>query len=186
MRIDMPEEHQDRPFEHLAEHYAPEIVGPGAWYGTRAYQHSSMSLRELEAARYRTALINGCNVCKGFRGKRDFPGLFQAFDGDLETSVYNRGDAPDEDFYANIENWRDWPGYTDRERLIIRYAEGMGLAPQKIAQDEDFWEQAKATFTDEEIVDITYSIGAWMANGRAIHVLGLDTTCNFALPEAAE
>ena len=186
MRIHLPPEHQDRPLEHIAEHYAPQITGSAAVFGTSPYQFSKLSLRELEGARYRTALINGCSTCQHFRGGRDFPGMFQAFDGDLDNSVYTHGPAPDEEFYANVENWRDYPGFSERERLAIRYAEGMGLAPQEIAQDEEFWSRAKAVFSDDEIVDMTYSIGAWMANGRALHVLGADAVCSYAPPEAAQ
>ena len=179
MRVELPPEHQDRPLEHVGKHYAPEIVGAAGMYGTAPYQHSKLSLRELEGARYRTALINGCNACTAFRGGRDFPGMFSSFNGDLENSVYARGPAPDEDFYRNVENWKDWPGYSERERLAIRYAEGLGTAPQEIARDEEFWERAKAVFSDDEIVDMTYSIGAWMATGRALHVLGLDAVCQW-------
>lgn len=188
MRIAMPSEYHDRPLEHVGKVYAPQIVGAAGMYGVTPYQHSKLSLRELEGARYRTALINGCSACTAFRGARDFPGMFASFEGDLENSVWARGEQPDEDFYENVENWRDWPGYSQRERLAIRYAEGMGLAPREIAQDEDFWEQARAAFSDEELVDMTYSIGAWMANGRALHVLGLDAVCVWAPPakEAAE
>jgi alkylhydroperoxidase family enzyme len=182
VRIDLPPEHQARPLEHVGKHYAPAIVGAAAVYGTAPYQHSKLSLRELEGARYRTALINGCNACTAFRGARDFPGMFATFDGDLENSVFARGPAPDEAFYANVENWRDWPGYSERERLVIRYAEGLGQSPHEIARDEDFWARAKAVFSDEEIVDMTYSIGAWMANGRALHALGLDAVCDWAPP----
>jgi hypothetical protein len=177
MRIDLPEEFHERPMEHVGKVYAPRIVGPAGVYGTAPYQHSKLSLRELEGARYRTALINGCNTCTEFRGARDFPGMFAGFDGDLENSVWSHGPAPDEEFYENVENWRDWPGYSERERLAIRYAEGMGIAPREIAHDEEFWTRAKAAFSDEELVDMTYSIGAWMANGRALHVLGLDAVC---------
>lgn len=179
MRIDLPAEHRDRPFEHVGEHYAPEIVNAAAIFGTAPYQHSRLTLRELEAARYRTAQINGCNTCTAFRGGRDFPGMFGAFNGDIENSVYKRGPAPDEDFYRNVENWKDYPGYSERERLAIRYAEGLGLAPQHIATDEEFWSRAKAVFSDWEIVDMTYSIGAWIANGRALHALGMDMVCSF-------
>jgi hypothetical protein len=42
---------------------------------------------------------------------------------------------------------------------------------------------AQAAFSDSEIVDMTYSIGAWMVNGRALHVLGMDSVCLFVLPE---
>lgn len=180
MRIELPAEHQDRPFEHVGRHYAPQIVGAAGIYGTMPYQHSKLSLRELEGARYRTAQINGCNTCTAFRGARDFPGMFETFNGDIENSVYTRGPAPDEDFYRNVENWKEFPGFSERERLAIRYAEGLGLNPHDIAVDEDFWSRAKAVFSDEEIVDMTYSIGAWMANGRALHALGLDMVCSFA------
>ena len=185
MRVHLPAEMQARPFEAIGRHYPSHIVQTAGIYGTAPYQHSTLSLRELEGARYRTALINGCQTCTAFRGERDFPGLFAAFDGDVESSVWSHGPAPDELFYEQIENWRDWPGYSERERLAIRYAEGMGLDPRGIAQDEDFWAGAKAAFSDAEIVDMTYSIGAWMANGRSLHVLGMDAVCSFALPVKA-
>jgi len=185
MRIALPPEHHDRPFAHVAEHYAPEIAGAAGVFGTAAYQYSKLSLRELEAARYRTAQINGCNVCKSFRGGRDFPGLFAIFDGDLEHSVYTRGPAPDEEFYSNVTSWRDYPGFSERERLAIRYAEGLGESPDRIAQDEEFWARAKDAFSDDEIVDLSYAIGSWMANGRVLHALGLDTVCSFTSVEAA-
>lgn len=180
MRIAIPQEHQQSPTEHLGEDYQSEIVKAAQKFGPSPYQHSKLSLRELEAARYRTALINGCNVCMAFRGARDFPAMFEIFDGDLANSVYTHGPAPDEDFYQNVTNWQDYPGYSERERLAIRYAEGMGIAPQEIARDEEFWGRAKAVFSDEEIVDMTYSIAAWIGLGRAQHVLGLDTACTFA------
>jgi hypothetical protein len=179
MRIELPAEYHDRPFEHVAKCYASEIVTAGGVFGTAPYQYSKLSLRELEAARYRTAIINGCNVCKNMRGGRDFPGLFDMFDGDLDNSVYTHGPAPDEEFYSNVENWKDYAGFSERERLVIRYAEGMGQTPDQIAQDEEFWARAKAVFSDNEIVDLTYSIAAWMGTGRALHALGLDAVCAF-------
>jgi len=180
MRIEIPPEHQYSPTEHLAEHYPSEILKAGQAFGPAPYRYSKLSLRELEGARYRTALINGCNVCINFRGARDFPAMFELFGGDLETSVFKRGPAPDEEYYQNVTNWKDYPGYSERERLAIRYAEGMGESPREIAQDEEFWTRAKAAFSDADIVDLTYSIAAWMGMGRAQHVLGLDTACSFA------
>jgi alkylhydroperoxidase family enzyme len=185
MRIALPPEQHDRPFAHVAEHYAPEIVTAGGVFGSAPYQHSKLSLREIEAARFRTAQINGCNTCIDFRGGRDFPGMFESFGWDLESSVHKRGPAPDEDFYANVVNWRDHPGFSERERLAIRYAEGLGQTPHEIAQDEDFWARAKAAFSDDEIVDLSYSIAAWMANGRVLHALGLDAVCAFTSVEKA-
>lgn len=185
MRISLPIEHQDVAFAHVAEHYAPEIVTAAGNFGTAAYQYSKLSLRELEGARYRTAQINGCNVCQNFRGGRDFPGLFALSGGDLENSVYRHGPAPDEDFYANVDNWRNFPGFSERERLAIRYADGLGQRPHLIAEDEEFWARAKAVFSDDELVDLSYSIAAWMGVGRALHALGLDGVCSFTAIEKA-
>jgi alkylhydroperoxidase family enzyme len=177
MRIDLPPEDMDAPFAHVAEHYAPEIVARAGDYGSAPYKFSKLTLREVEAARFRTAQINGCNTCIQFRGARDFPTMFENYGWNLESSVHGRGAPPDAAFYENVENWRDWPGYSERERLAIRYAEGLGQDPHGIAQDEDFWSRAKAVFSDDEIVDLSYSIGAWMATGRVLHALGLDTVC---------
>jgi alkylhydroperoxidase family enzyme len=190
MRISVPQSGDpSKAFETLSNAYAPEIVRAAGAFSLTAYQHSKLSLREIEAARYRTAQINGCMVCQGFRAGRDFPVMFEGFGGDLENSPFRRGGVPGEDFYANVENWRDWAGYSERERLAIQYAEGFGAAPREISQDEDFWARMKAVYSDEEIVDLTYCIGSWVANGRAAHVLGLDTSCSFdagAVAEAAE
>ncbi|MBM3594711.1 MAG: carboxymuconolactone decarboxylase family protein [Alphaproteobacteria bacterium] len=171
-------------FETLSNAYAPEIVRAAGAFSTTAYQHTKLTLREIEAARYRTAQINGCMVCMGFRAGRDFPQMFEGFGGDVEASTWARSEKPDEALYENVGNWRDWPGYSERERLAIQYAEGMGEAPKEIAVDEAFWAQMKAAYSDEEIVDLTYCIGSWIANGRAAHVLGLDNAC-FA-PDVAE
>lgn len=53
----------------------------------------------------------------------------------------------------------------------------MGLDPQGLARDERFWTQVRAAFRDAEIVDLCYSIAAWMGLGRATHVLGMDGVC---------
>ena len=45
MRIELPAEHHDRPFAHIAEHYAPEIVAAGGVFGSAPYRYSKLSLR---------------------------------------------------------------------------------------------------------------------------------------------
>jgi alkylhydroperoxidase family enzyme len=184
MRIHMPADQQDAAFVHLANNYAPEIVRAGVAFSKATYQHSKLSLREFEAARARTAEINGCAVCRSWRSDRDLRGYFAAFGGEYEQSVAARGPAPDEKFYAAVSQWRESPLFSERERLAIRYAEGLGLDPQGIAQDDDFWRAMKANFTDEEIVDLSYCIAAWMGLGRVTHALGMDGACS--LPSPAE
>lgn len=81
MRIDLPIEHLDNPVAHLAHTFAPEIVQAGLAFSTAVYQHSTLTLREFEGARARTAEINGCRVCQNFRTARDLPAYFEAFGG---------------------------------------------------------------------------------------------------------
>jgi hypothetical protein len=50
----------------------------------------------------------------------------------------------------------------------------MGENPHGIAQAEDFWVRLKAAFSDNEIVDLSYCLAAWIGLGRATHVLGMD------------
>jgi len=179
MRIYMPAEHQANPVAHLAEHYASKIVTTGLAFSKEGYQHSKLSLREFEGARARMAEINGCQVCRQFRAARDLPGFFAAFGGITSESVAARAPAPDDSFYENVSNWRDSPLFSERERLAIAYAEGLGLDPQGIASDEAFWAKAKAIFSDDEIVDLSCCIAAWMGFGRVTHALGMDRVCTF-------
>jgi alkylhydroperoxidase family enzyme len=179
MRIQLPADHQANPLPHLADNYARAIVSAGVAFSKAGYQHSKLSLREFEAARARTAEINGCQVCQQFRANRDLGGYFTAFGGKLDESVAVRGPAPDEAFYRNVSKWRDSPQYSEREKVAIAYAEGMGLDPHGIARDEAFWKRAKAAFSDEEIVDLSFNIACWMGLGRVTHVLGMDGVCSF-------
>jgi len=178
MRIELPEDHQIQPLGHLAESYAPEIVRAGMNLSKTTYERSKLSMREFEGARYRTALINGCELCQNFRVARD-----RADEG---PSVTKNGPAPDEAFYQAVHDYRASPVLSEREKLAIEYAEGMGLDPQALAVNEDFFARFKAAFSDDEIVDLSFCIACWMGIGRVAHVLGLDDVCAIpALRQAA-
>jgi alkylhydroperoxidase family enzyme len=185
MRVKMTEEQKLSPVAHLASLYAGDLVSAGLGFSTACYQHSKLSLREFEGARVRTAQINGCEVCQNWRSERDLPGYFAAFDGDYANSVAAHGRAPDDAFYGAIAGWRTADMFTPRERLAIEYAEGLGRDPHGIAQDEDFWKRLKASFSDEEVVDLSYCIAAWMGVGRVTHALGMDSVCQLNLTAVA-
>jgi alkylhydroperoxidase family enzyme len=177
-QVDVPEDEMLDALSYAARTYAPEVGAAGVGYAKAVYQSSRLPLRILEAARYRTALINGCTICKSMRAARDINGYLESVGGDASQSVVARGGAaPDEAFYAAVEDWRDAPAFSTRERLAIEYAERMGEAPKGLAHDGDFWERMHASFSQEEIMDLTLCIGAWMALGRTVHVLGLDAVC---------
>lgn len=176
MRITLPDNLQD-PFQEMGQHYASEIVGAAGLFSKTAYAKTTLSLRVFEAARVRTAEINGCMTCRAFRAKRDLPELASHYVG-APLPLLGAGDAPDEEFYQHIANWRDWPGYSDRERIAIELAERFCLEPQSLAKDDRFWEGAKAVLSDEEIVQILHCVGSFIATGRVAHVLGLDLICS--------
>jgi alkylhydroperoxidase family enzyme len=177
MRIALPEAHQQNPLGHLAENYAGAIVGSAFAFSDTTYRLSQLPMRVFEGARYRTALINGCQLCQGFRVNRD------RTDSD-GPSVTNNGPAPDEAFYAAVHEWRTSPVLSARERLAIEYAEGIGLDPQGLATNEEFWTRFKAQFSDAEIVDLSFCVAVWIGLGRAAHVMGLDAVC--AIPALRE
>lgn len=181
-RLSVPESEAQSPGGYIFKHHAPKLGAALMNYSAAVYEHTSLSLREMEGARYRTALINGCIVCQRGRALRDFnthnPGSGTAFD----RPMHARGDHPDEDFYQAVPEWRTSALFSTRERLAIEFAERMGERPQSMAGDEEFWSKLKANFSDGEIVDLTLSVGSWMAVGRVSHILELDSVCSLPAP----
>jgi alkylhydroperoxidase family enzyme len=174
-RIAIPEDVAD-PTGH-AFGLVPAVGASAAAYSLAVYQHCRLSLRELEGARFRTAQINGCHVCQRFRASRDLAAHVERSGGTAGALALKTGDPPDEAFYASVPHWRTAPGLSVRERLVIELAERMGERPQSMENDEDFWQRLHAAFTDVEIVDATLAIASWLALGRVVHTLELDTVC---------
>lgn len=177
MRIALPEAHQQEPLRYLSDNYASEMVRAGFAFSDVTYRMSKLPMRVFEGARYRTALINGCQLCRSFRVERDRAGT----EG---PSVTNNGPAPDEAFYAAVHEWRTSPLLSVREKLAIEYAEGIGLDPQGLAANEEFWARFKAHLSDHELVDLSFCVAVWIGIGRVAHVMGLDAVC--AIPALRE
>lgn len=176
--IDIPAAHQADPLGHALGHHSPEIGRAAGDFVRAVYQSARLPLRAAEAARYRTAQINGCLVCQGFRAGDHLDAYLESIGGDATRSLVARGGArPDEAFYAAVADWRTSPLFDERERLAIEYAERMAETPRELPDDEDFWRRLHAAYSDAEITDLTLAIGCWMAMGRFTHVLGLDTVC---------
>ncbi len=168
MRVALPQ--GSGPIPSLAPAYSAEIIRASDGFARAVYQHSILPLRVFEAARIATAVINGCTICMNWRTARD-----AEFMG-LKDAVRGRGPEPDEAFYQAVLAGRD--DYLDaREALAARYARSMGQDPRGLATDEALWAEMKQRFSDAEIVDLTYSLAAWMGLGRVAHVLGIDAAC---------
>jgi alkylhydroperoxidase family enzyme len=177
-RVFVSDQAQNNPFGYVLGNYAPKLGAAGGAFATAVYQSSRLPLRVLEAARYRTAQINGCLVCQGMRAAKHVDPMLAGSGGDASASVVARGGAaPDEAFYAAVEGWRESDLFDARERLALEHAERFAEDPHGFASDEAYWARLHAAYSDDEIVDLTLSIAAWMAMGRFTHVLELDTVC---------
>ena len=80
-----------------------------------------------------------------------------------------------EDLYQAIAHYRDAEGFTDRERLAAEYAERFALDHTNL--DDDFWARLRAAYTDAEILELTTSIGVFIALGRTLAVLEIANEC---------
>lgn len=137
----------------------PGIGIAASKFSLAVYAHSTLGLREFEAARLRVAQLNGCAFCLDWRTERD-------------------GRKVEEEFAGAVAAWRTTDVFDERTRLAAEYAERYTLDHHGL--DEEFWGRMSAHYSQLEIVELSMSIGAWLAFGRLNHVLGLDTVC--ALP----
>ncbi|WP_374205053.1 carboxymuconolactone decarboxylase family protein [Streptomyces sp. TRM72054] len=134
----------------------PEIGAAASNFSLAVYAHTTLGLREFEAARLRIAQINGCAFCLDWRTERD-------------------GRKVADDFLEAVTAWRTTDAFDERTRLAAEYAERYALDHHGL--DEDFWSRMTAHYSQAEIVELTMSIGSWLAFGRLNHVLGLDSVC---------
>jgi alkylhydroperoxidase family enzyme len=134
----------------------PRIGPAAAKFSAAVYAHSTLSLREFEAARLRIAQINGCVVCQDYRTERD-------------------GQRVEDGFDVAVANWASTDALDGRARLCAEYAGR--YAEDHHGLDDEFWTRMKAHFSDAEIVELTMCLGSWIAFGRLNRVLWLDTAC---------
>ena len=135
----------------------PEMAGMVDRMITTAYQRSKLPASEREVARMRIAQLNACDACATFRA----------------PSVIGTGITDDE--YAHVEQWQTWPGYTDRQRLAIEYAER--FATDHRAIDDKLFDRVRERFADDEILDLTLCCAVFLGLGRTLEVLGITDNC---------
>jgi len=132
-------------------------IGPAASaFAMSIYEHSTLGLREFEAARLRIAQINGCIFCQDWRTERD-------------------GQKVEDTFDAAVQEWRTTPDFDERTRLAAEYAERYALDHHGI--DDGFWQRMRTHYSDREIAELSMCLGSWIAFGRLNRVLGLDAAC---------
>lgn len=159
MNIDIPEGKD--PILYVWGELVPGIGPAASAFSLSVYEHTTLGLREFEAARLRIAQINGCVFCLDWRTERD-------------------GEKVEDSFLDDVENWRTAQGFDDRTRLAAEYAER--YATDHHGLDAEFWDRMGAHYTQVEVVELSMSIGSWLAFGRLNHVLGLDAMCMLPRP----
>lgn len=90
---------------------------------------------------FRVSQINGCAYCLDMHSKD----LRAA--GETEQRLYV------------LDAWREAPFYTERERAALAWAEAVTLVREGHVPDE-FFEQARAQFGEEELANLTLAVVA--------------------------
>jgi len=158
------------PLIHVWTALAPKLTSAAGGYSSAVYEHSSLSLREFEAARITMARINDCALCLDWRTARDVPA---------------RGAAADEvpeAFYAAVGR-PGAAGLSERERLAAEFAERYATEHQ--GMDPAFWSRLHAVYSDDELVDLALCVGSWLALGRFNRVFDIDGGCRVPSHAAA-
>jgi alkylhydroperoxidase family enzyme len=159
MKLEIPEGKD--PITYIWAEQVPGIGIAASKLSMAVYEHSTLGLREFEAARLRIAQINGCLFCLDWRTERD-------------------GQKVEEGFAQAAKDWRTTQDFDARTRLAAEYAERYALDHHGL--DDDFWGRMRAEYSQVEIVELSMCIGSWLAFGRLNHVLGLDAMCVLPRP----
>jgi AhpD family alkylhydroperoxidase len=121
------------------------------------YQRSVLPAEEREVARMRIAQLNACTACSDFRA----------------PSVLEAGIS--EELYEHVAEAATYPGYTDRQRLAVEFAERFATNHREI--DDELFTRLRSAFTDPEVLDLTMFVAVCLGLGRALEVLGIDSSC---------
>jgi len=108
------------------------LFGVGGYLKKSKVEHSL-----LELIAFRVAQINGCAYCLDMHAKEARAA------GETEQRIYS------------LSSWREMSIYTGRERAALAWAEGVN----DHHVPKDLFDEAKKHFSDEEIFDITLSVG---------------------------
>jgi alkylhydroperoxidase family enzyme len=157
-RIDLPE---GEPL-YTWMSYRPEMAPGVAALSDAAYTKSQLPLRIREIVRFRVALSNDCTVCQRSRSaKADEGGV-------------------GEDLYEHVADWRNYDGFSDREKLAAEFAEL--FTTNHLAMGDEFFGRLRHHFDDGEIVDLGICCLAFLT-GRLLKVLEVDDSCVLTLDQ---
>lgn len=163
MRLTVPEGEQ--PIVHVATKIGCSrlVESRAQSYNAAFFNDSGITPREREVIRIRFVSATGCNICDTFRAGRDLHGY--------------SAEPIDEDVYSHVLD-KSWPGYTDRERLILDFTERYIYDFPDMAADDAFFTLLRELFTDAEIADLCVLASHWECSRRLAQLfLGADNIC---------
>jgi AhpD family alkylhydroperoxidase len=102
---------------------------------------TGLDARLMHMLKLRASQINGCAYCIDMHWK-DAKAA-----GETEQRLYG------------LDAWRESPYYNERERAALEWTESLTRIAETHAPDE-VYERAKAQFSEKELVDLTWLIGA--------------------------
>ena len=164
IRITIPEGQEPLPYL-MTQIGSSELRGVLQSMGLTAFfNDSAVTPREREAGRFYLASLVDCAVCEQNRPARDLVG-------------YSATDIEDA-FYEHVFEWRTWPGYTERERLVIELYEAFLFDHLALAADDDLWARLAVAFDPTEIEDLCLlaTIGSAINRLREV-LLGGQAVC---------
>jgi AhpD family alkylhydroperoxidase len=100
---------------------------------------SGLEKKLLDLVYFRVSQINGCAFCLDMHSKD------LRAEGESEQRLYV------------LEAWRESPFYSDRERAALAWAEAVTTLSGKDVPD-DVYEQARAQFSEAELVNLTLAV----------------------------
>lgn len=80
-----------------------------------------------------------------------------------------------EELYAHVASYRDYDGFSEREKVAIEYAER--FATDHLSIDDSFLARLRVELSDQEILDLSICIATFVGLGRLTKILGLDQGC---------
>ncbi|MFI5271682.1 MAG: carboxymuconolactone decarboxylase family protein [Ktedonobacterales bacterium] len=129
----------------MAERMSYSRVAPGvsqAMVGLENHvKASDLDPILLDLMRVRVSQLNGCAFCLDMHSKD----LLAA--GQSMQRIYM------------LDTWREAPGYSDRERAALAWAEAVTLLPGREVSDE-VYAQARAAFSERELANLTLAVVA--------------------------
>ena len=84
-----------------------------------------------------------------------------------------------EELYNHIDAYREQDDFSPAEKLAIEYAERFALSHQDL--DDAFFDRLREHFSDQEIMELTVTLGFCLGIGRALAVLDIANDCEINL-----